>query len=296
MTFTNMRLRSADRTFSHCVLLSYVSYVTMLHAAYGAMPEYFFQDLCSDGHGGLSLGSQSAALLHCNSSRELNCTVSVSFPPKSGLLLTLAHLSMASSPNCSEDSLQVVGQTFCGNRSDQSETNQALQVLVEPGNPGSKVDVELLSLNNPTANFTLVLTTYTEVSSETQLCSGKRQHQCYNGHCIAAALFCDGHNHCGGQRRPSKEQCPDPVTRGASLWGLATIAFGVFSTVLLLPFFVWTAVRGGQTQVTSIVHPGGLQVPSQEQHSVNQGPGDNSVVCEMPHSITTSDTARLVTS
>lgn len=127
-----------------------------------SFPTDFFQDLCSDGHGGLSLGSQSAALLHCNSSRELNCTVSVSFPPKSGLLLTLAHLSMASSPNCSEDSLQVVGQTFCGNRSDQSETNQALQVLVEPGNPGSKVDVELLSLNNPTANFTLVLTTYTE--------------------------------------------------------------------------------------------------------------------------------------
>ncbi|KAL1430664.1 hypothetical protein MTO96_002270 [Rhipicephalus appendiculatus] len=47
---------------------------------------------------------------------------------------------------------------------------------------------------------------------------------------------------------PLPEQCPNPVTVEATWWAIGTIIFGVIALILLLPCFVWTALRGGPEQ------------------------------------------------
>ncbi|CAN8004033.1 unnamed protein product [Ixodes hexagonus] len=304
-----------------CFLLAISCGSLRVGAADSSIPEYIFQDLCDDSDLGtngtsIALTKGSAALIQLNNSRTINCTVRVRFPKDYGVLVTIVELSMRSSLNCSEDFFRVrafdkdqesLSQRFCGNHSDVRETNVDLQTLVPAAaSAAGSLLLEVYASNVTSTTLvprlTAVLTTYTNGDVQRKSCPNSHQHLCYNWRCISRDFFCDGHNHCGGNRRPSELQCPGrPVSRRATLWGLATIGFGVVSTILLLPFFVWTAVRGGQLQVTSIIQPGTAKdprlVPTPALPSINESTevGDDSVVCEIPQQ-TTSDTARLVSS
>lgn len=296
-----------------CCCLLAISWGLPSRATASSIPEYIFQDFCDNGTS-IVMTRDSAALVQLNDSTIINCTVRVQFPKDYGVLVTVVELSTRSSTNCSEDffrvraldkSQEALSQRFCGNRSDLRETNVDLQALVPAASsPGSfllEVFVSNVTSATLVPRLTLVLTTYVNGDGHGKSCPSSRQHLCYNWRCISRDIFCDGHNHCGGDRRPSDLECPGPVSRRATLWGLATIAFGIVSTILLLPFFVWTAVRGGQLQVTSIIQPGTVKdprlAPTPAVPSINQSTGisDDSVVCEIPQQ-TTSDTARLVTS
>lgn len=289
-------------------------------ATASSMPEYIFQDFCNND-GDLStngtfitMTEDSSALIQLNDSQIINCTVRVRFPKNYGVLVTVVELSTRSSPNCSEDFFRVrsldtnqeaLSRRFCGNHSDLRETNLNLQVVVPTASSPGSLLLEVFAFNVTSdalvPRLTIVLTTYINGDAHAKSCPSLHQHLCYNWRCVSRDLFCDGHNHCGGDRRPSDLECPGPVSKRATLWGLATIAFGVVATILLLPFFVWTAVRGGQLQVTSIIQPGAAKdprlAPTPAVPSINQSTGltDDSVVCEIPQQ-TTSDTARLVTS
>lgn len=279
-----------------------------------ALPEYSFNELCRNQS--TKLVVETAAIVQLNGSQEA-CNVSVHFA--TGLLVTVSSLNLTSSANCSENYLRIataedeaVAGPFCGYKADPREATPGLQLSVtNPPHPGYVVlDVNATS---PTSNFTLVLTAFTNVSSDGSCPSSK--HQCYNKRCIVSSIFCDGHNHCGGTQAPLPQQCPEPVTTEATWWGIGTIIFGVLSLVLLLPCFVWTALRGGQNNVTTLVLPGALRIPSkngtsaapdtaaaaatsptQEAPSVNDGGPSASLDLSVECAPTTSDKARLVTS
>lgn len=277
------------------------------------MPEYAFTELCQNQSAVLTV--RKAALVWLNSSQE-ECSVRVRFP--SGLLITVASLNLTALANCTNSYLKVMagdevvpgGGPFCGYHADAREATPSLQVaFLRPPENGSVV----LNVNatSPSSNFTLVLTAFTNVSSDGS-CPSTR-HECYNKRCIASDIFCDGHNHCGGTQVPLPEQCPNPVTVEATWWAIGTIIFGVIALILLLPCFVWTALRGGQNNVTTLVLPGAMRIPSKngssspaaaaaatsptpEAPSVNDAPSSVDHQLSVECAPTTSDKARLVTS
>ncbi|XP_037288466.2 uncharacterized protein LOC119181351 [Rhipicephalus microplus] len=276
------------------------------------MPGYAFTELCQNQSAPLTV--RKAALVWLNSSQE-ECSVPIRFP--SGLLVTVVSLNLTTSANCTNSYLSVMagdevvpgGGPFCGHREDSREATPSLQVafLKPPENGSVMLNVNATS---PSSNFTLVLTAFTNVSSDGS-CPSTR-HECYNKRCIASDIFCDGHNHCGGTQVPLPEQCPSPVTVEATWWAIGTIIFGVFALILLLPCFVWTALRGGQNNVTTLVLPGAMRIPSKngspspaaaagtsptlEAPSVNDVPSSADHQLSVECAPTTSDKARLVTS
>ncbi|KAK8764394.1 uncharacterized protein LOC144110705 [Amblyomma americanum] len=291
------------------VLLS----VALSCALADAMPEYSFDVLCKNESAVLNV--HEAALVWLNTSQD-HCRVRVHFA--TGLLATVASLNLTSSPNCTENYLRLttasnvtLGGPFCGYQADRREATPALQVtfFAPPDNSSVMLDVNATS---PESSFILVLTAFTNASSGGSCPSYK--HECVNKRCIASDIFCDGHNHCGGTQIPLPEQCPSPVTFESTWWAIGTIIFGVVSLLLLLPCFVWTALRGGQIQVTTLVLPGAMCIssknggdngasaaatadtsPTQEAPSVNDAPSlDHQLSVECAP--TTSDKARLVTS
>lgn len=298
------------------VLLSFCGALWITSVAYGA--EYSFESYCtSPSENAIYLDATGVVVLD-PTARGLNCSVEVQFAQHHGLLVTIVNITMMETANCTEGYFQVatldkdpepLGPKFCKTQAHTRETDVGMQVVVEPSQTDGSASLNLFSANNGSGDvkaFTLVLTTFKAVNPKTELCDSRFEHQCYNWRCIPMGIYCDGHNHCGGDRRPSGAECPGPVRPRDSMWGIATIAFGLLSTAILLPAFLWTAVRGGQIQVTSVIHKGQEKpVVSPSAPSIND-PEAGAVVGEGPWvqstevwdrgAETTKDTAQLVRS
>ncbi|XP_064477006.1 uncharacterized protein LOC135390934 [Ornithodoros turicata] len=294
-------------------------FVSSVYGMYGdntaSASVYYFENYCTNSTTDVPILLDTMGTIILNQSeKRFNCSVEVQFDGQSGLLITLVNITLKESPNCTEEYFEVTtlgqdpkafGPKFCKTQSDVLESNPEMQVVIEPLETDGAVNLTLSSAANatgPLPAFVLALTIFTAVNPKTQQCASRFEHQCPTNRCIPMGIFCDGHNHCGGSQRPVPLECPGGPTQKETVWAIATIAFGLVSMALLLPAFVWTAVRGGQIQVTSVIHNGKPSV-SPSDPSINdpergsaptEAPWVQGTSTQDPVPETTNDTAHLV--